>query len=570
MIPGVMISGGFKNCARACIDACTGASRAAILAVTIAVAGVAVGSGTASADTVEAKKIFTGRCMACHTFGKGVKVGPDLKGVTERRQRPWLLKFIRSSQSVIDSGDPIATELFQQFKQQRMPDWIDLSEQQIGSILDWLAINGPEQQEPDARPAELATAAEIDTGRQLFHGERKMVHGGSACASCHAIRDSGGQGGGTLAADLTNVYSQYQDSLMTLFLKHPCVERIPESTLAAFLAPEESFALKAYLRHAALTDQSGSPGHPSATVAKTVDKPSSGGATPTGGPGTAAPRRVLWAPRAIELGPYITRGQRIEAEVLFLAFPYAALLILLVGIAVRYAMALRRRPESLRSASAAAWELFTGRLIWRLGIAVTALLHIVGLVLPGAILAWNGAPLRLYLLEGSGLLFGVLALVGWVQIMRRHIAGTAAGGATLTEIADCVLLSLFCMAIVSGLATAILYRWGSSWSASTLAPYMQSLARGAPATRLIEHMPFLVRLHVLSWFAVIALVPFTSAAMILVSALDRVVMLITRPINAAARAGRRALARLSPARWLWPEEDAVELSGDRDNAQEPS
>ena len=31
-------------------------------------------AGVASADTAEAKKIFTTRCMACHTFGKGVKV----------------------------------------------------------------------------------------------------------------------------------------------------------------------------------------------------------------------------------------------------------------------------------------------------------------------------------------------------------------------------------------------------------------------------------------------------------------------------------------------------------------
>jgi nitrate reductase gamma subunit len=322
-----------------------------------------------------------------------------------------------------------------------------------------------------------------------------------------------------------------------------------------------------------LTDQSASP-RPSTTVAKTVDKPGSG--TPPGtvaGPATPPAKRVLWAPRTIELGPYITRGQRIEAEVLFLVFPYVALLVLLVGIAIRYAMVLRQ-PMGARSAVSSAWELFTGRRTWRIGLAITALLHLVGLVLPRAILAWNGAPLRLYLLEGSGFLFGVLALAGWVQIMGNHVAGTAPKArATASEISDTVLLSLFCVAIVSGLATALLYRWGSSWSASTLSPYLQSLARGAPATRLVEDMPFLVRLHVLSWFAVIALVPFTSAALIFVSALDRVVVLIARPVNAGARAGRRLIARLSPARWLWPEEDAVDLSSmphDGDNAQEPS
>ena len=64
-------------------------------------------AGVASADTAEAKKIFTTRCMACHTFGKGVKVGPDLKGVTQRRDLAWIVKMVRSSSTMVGS-DPIA------------------------------------------------------------------------------------------------------------------------------------------------------------------------------------------------------------------------------------------------------------------------------------------------------------------------------------------------------------------------------------------------------------------------------------------------------------------------------
>src|SRR5262245_32452833 len=92
---------------------------------TIAIAGLAVLLSAALAprpahaapDAAEPKKIFNQRCTACHTYGKGVKVGPDLKGVTERRQRPWLLKFVRSSQAVIQAGDPVASALFKEFKQ---------------------------------------------------------------------------------------------------------------------------------------------------------------------------------------------------------------------------------------------------------------------------------------------------------------------------------------------------------------------------------------------------------------------------------------------------------------------
>jgi nitrate reductase gamma subunit len=540
-------------------------------------------TGRASADTAEAKKIFTTRCMACHTFGKGVKVGPDLKGVTERRQRPWLLKFVRSSQNVIASGDPTATGLFEQFKQQRMPDWTDLSEAQIGSILDWLAINGPDQQEPDARPADSATIAEIETGRLLFHGGREMSQGGIACASCHSIHDGAGAQGGVLAADLTTSYSQYQDGAMTQFLKRPCSLRLPESTLSAFLAPEESFAIKAYLRQAALINQpddpSSRPGPPAnqpPMVAKTIDS-SGPGTSPPSGPGAAgakpatAGKRVAWAPKPTDSSSGVRHHAALPSELLFLVFPYIALAILIVGLGIRHALA-RRRPHAIRPASRAAWQLFRGTAVWRIGLVITTAAHLVCLIVPGAIRSWNGVPLRLYLLEGTGFLFGVVMLVGLVQLMWRHISrSTATTPARIPEIADYALLSLLCVATVSGLATALLYRWGSSWAVGTLTPYVASLVRAAPTTALVEQMPFLVRLHVFSWFAVIAVVPFTSAAMILVAAGDRVVLLAARPIAAMARAGRRMLGKLTPARWLWPEED---LPGpapiDRGNAQEPS
>jgi nitrate reductase gamma subunit len=558
--------GGFKIYARAL--------RVVIVAALAARIGLT--AQDASADAAEAKKIFTTRCMACHTFGKGVKVGPDLKGVNERRQRAWVLKFVRSSSVVIASGDPIATELFEQFKQQRMPDWTDLSEEQIGSILDWLAVNGPDQQEPDARLAELATTAEIDTGRQLFHGDRALTYGGSACGSCHSIRDAGSSSGGTLASDLTHTYSDYQDSALTLFLKHPCVQRIPEST-TSFLTPQESFALKAYLRQAALLDQGVGGAGLVAGVAKPVDDPSRTGTPPVGSsssptpPATAAPKRVSWTPKQVgAIAAAISRPTPLEGELLFLAFPYAALLILIVGLGIRFVIA-RQRPETLRTASSEAWQLFRGQTAWRVGLLVTAAIHLLGLVVPHAIVAWNGVPVRLYLLEGGGFLFGVVALVGWVQLMQRHFGRGAAGTrASLSEIADCIFLSVVCMAIVSGLVTAVLYRWGSSWATGTLSPYMTSLLNGAPATQLVEGMPFLVRLHVFSWFVVIAMVPFTSAALIVAPWIERGAMLVTHPINAVTRMGQRMAARFSPARWLWPEEDAIEVPAEGNNAQKPS
>jgi mono/diheme cytochrome c family protein len=211
-------------------------------------------------EAAEAKRMFNQRCTACHTFGKGTKVGPDLKGVTERRSRPWLIRFIRSSSATIKSGDPIARELFQKFKQQRMPDWSDLSDLQILALLDWLAANGPEQKEPDERHAEVASTAEIERGRALFHGSARLAAGGLPCAACHGIRDGGAVVGGSLAAALTSAYLRYHDRALTLFFKHPCSPREPERSTGKYLTPHESFALKAYLRQAALTDPGGAVG----------------------------------------------------------------------------------------------------------------------------------------------------------------------------------------------------------------------------------------------------------------------------------------------------------------------
>jgi hypothetical protein len=122
---------------------------------------------------------------------------------------------------VINSGDPIASGLFRQFQQQRMPDWTDLSEQQIGDLLDWFAAGGPDQAPPDERNAELATPAEIAWGKALFSGAAPLSSGALWCASCHRTAEDGTLGGGSLGPDLTTSYPRYRDRALTLFLRQP-------------------------------------------------------------------------------------------------------------------------------------------------------------------------------------------------------------------------------------------------------------------------------------------------------------------------------------------------------------
>jgi len=199
--------------------------------------------------SAEAAAIFNKRCTACHTYGKGIKVGPDLKGVTERRKRDWLFRFIHASSTVIQSGDPTATALFTQFKQQRMPDWTDLSDRQIGDILNFLAVGGPDIKPLDERNAETATSRDVEMGQKLFLGDEHFKYGAPPCVQCHSTQTIGFRGG-NLGPDLTKTYWRYQDAALTLFLRHPCFAwENQASSSEQYLTARESFDIKAFLRH---------------------------------------------------------------------------------------------------------------------------------------------------------------------------------------------------------------------------------------------------------------------------------------------------------------------------------
>src|SRR6266705_2807405 len=90
-------------------------------------------------------------------------------------------------------------------------------------------------------------------------------------------------------------------------------------------------------------------------------------------------------------------------------------------------------------------------------------------------------------------------------------------------------------------------RHSFSWGAMTLSPYITSLVRGNPAAGFAVQMPSLVRLHVFSAFAVLAVLPLTRAAAFMVFTLHRSFVLIGRPISAVVRAGEAWLRKHNPA-----------------------
>lgn len=88
------------------------------------------------ADEAETgKKLFQERgCAACHTIGKGKLTGPDLSGVTKRRDEEWIKKWLKSPETMLMS-DPVAKELLQQYMVP-MPNQ-GLSDQDIEALIDY-------------------------------------------------------------------------------------------------------------------------------------------------------------------------------------------------------------------------------------------------------------------------------------------------------------------------------------------------------------------------------------------------------------------------------------------------
>lgn len=83
-------------------------------------------------------------CAACHKIGGGKLIGPDLQGVTERRDRDWLIRFIRNSQEMVQAGDPIAVKLFEEHNKIPMPP-ANLTDEQIGIVLEYIKNYDPNQ-----------------------------------------------------------------------------------------------------------------------------------------------------------------------------------------------------------------------------------------------------------------------------------------------------------------------------------------------------------------------------------------------------------------------------------------
>ena len=159
----------------------------------------------------ESEEYFRQNCISCHTIGGGRLTGPDLKNVSQRQERDWLVRFLLNPRAVINSGDPYAQQLLAEARQTVMPTIRGMTEDRAEDLLDLIEAESA-LEESQFKGLQISdrpfTTRDVEMGRALFTGATPLANGGTPCFACHTIPGMSGLGGGRLAPDLTGAYER--------------------------------------------------------------------------------------------------------------------------------------------------------------------------------------------------------------------------------------------------------------------------------------------------------------------------------------------------------------------------
>lgn len=191
---------------------------------------------------------------------------------------------------------------------------------------------------------------------------------------------------------------------------------------------------------------------------------------------------------------------------LFGIFPYIAIVVMVGGLIWRY-VTNQFSYSSISSQFLEGRQLFWGSVPWHYGIIAILIGHLIGVFFPSGVMAFNSLPVRLYILEGTALALGLLVLVGLALLLFRR--STNSRVRAVTSSMDLILLLLLLLQVVTGVVTAILYRWGSLWFVQTATPFFWSLVTLSPEVGYMASMPLMVKIHAVNTFVLLAIYPFT-------------------------------------------------------------
>lgn len=199
---------------------------------------------------------------------------------------------------------------------------------------------------------------------------------------------------------------------------------------------------------------------------------------------------------------------------LFGALPYVAIVLFLVVSIQRY----RRNPFSFSSLSSQFLEarrLFWGSVPFHVGILTVFFGHLAGFLFPRELVLWNRVPVRLLVFEVTGFSFALLTLVGLIGLVARRVSSPRLR--VNTSHADLLVYAMLLFQVLTGLDIALRLRWGSTWYAEALVPYLRSVFLLQPDVARMAEMTLPVKLHVAGAFVFFAAFSFTRLVHVLVA-----------------------------------------------------
>jgi len=196
--------------------------------------------------------------------------------------------------------------------------------------------------------------------------------------------------------------------------------------------------------------------------------------------------------------------------ILWVAIPYAAIAVFIVGHIWRY----RYDKFGWTTRSSQTYEsrlLRWGSPMFHIGILMVIAGHVVGLLIPREWLYAIGISEEMYHIGATVLGTGaaILTLAGLaILIYRRRTVGPVF---LATTVMDKVMYVFLGVTLLLGTAATVFYQvLGSGFHyRETVSPWIRSILIFQPQPELMLEVPLLFQLHVLSAFALFALWPFT-------------------------------------------------------------
>jgi len=207
--------------------------------------------------------------------------------------------------------------------------------------------------------------------------------------------------------------------------------------------------------------------------------------------------------------------------ILFGVFPYVAVALAVAVGFYRYFVD-RYSWSSQSSQFLESRVLFWGSVPWHYTILLILLGHLLAFLFPEGWGAMLGRPLRLYMLEVTGMALGLATVVAVALLILRRATNDRV--ATVTSVVDWVLLAALLVQVATGVYIAFTLRWGAVWYLHTATPWLWSLVKLDPQVQYLAVLPAVVKVHAVNAFFLVAIFPFS-----------RLVHVISVPLSYLAR-----------------------------------